>query len=211
MKALIVTGGDPPSRELLDEVMDRGMDLVIAADAGASVLLAQGIAFDLAVGDFDSLEPALLEEIRQDAEIITYQIRKDFTDTEAALNEAMARGAGEVIILGGTGTRLDHLFANVGLLRQGLRRGVTVRLIDDHNELFLIDGPCTVAPREGWYLSFFAPAGDVQDFSLSGVGYPLKGHRLTFGPSLTVSNEFTGQPAAIDFSSGIVLVVLSRD
>lgn len=211
MKALIVTGGEAPSRDLLDQVIGQGVDLIIAADFGAQVLLKEGIAFDLALGDFDSLDPKLLEGLKKDREVITYQVRKDFTDTEAALNEAVARGADEVIILGGTGTRIDHMLGNVGLLLQGLKGGVRVHLMDDHNRLFLTDGPCTVEPMEGWQLSFFPLGGEVANFSVKGVEYPLTAHQLTFGPTLTISNEFTDQAARISFSSGYVLVVMSRD
>ena len=211
MKALIVTGGLAPSRELLDQVIGQGVDLIIAADSGASVLLKEDIPFDLALGDFDSLKPELFEGIKKDREVITYKVNKDFTDTEAALHEAVNRGAEEVIILGGTGTRLDHLLANVGLLLQGLKMGVKVSLLDNHNEAFLIDGPCSVAPRTGWYLSFLPLGGNVSNFTLTGVKYPLKAHELTLGSTLTVSNEFTDEVVRIDFQEGLVLVVISRD
>ena len=211
MKALIVTGGLAPSRELLDQVIGQGVDLIIAADSGASVLLKEDIPFDLALGDFDSLKPELFEGIKKDREVITYKVNKDFTDTEAALHEAVNRGAEEVIILGGTGTRLDHLLANVGLLLQGLKMGVKVSLLDNHNEAFLIDGPCSVAPRAGWYLSFLPLGGNVSNFTLTGVKYPLKAHELTLGSTLTVSNEFTDEVVRIDFQEGLVLVVISRD
>ena len=72
MKALIVTGGSAPSRELLDQVIGGGVDLIIAADSGAGVLLNEGIPFDLALGDFDSLKPELLEGMKKDQEVITY-------------------------------------------------------------------------------------------------------------------------------------------
>lgn len=211
MKALIVTGGSAPSRELLDQVISQGVDLTIAADSGARVLLDEGIPFDLALGDFDSLKPELLAVIKKDREVITYQVNKDFTDTEAALNEAIIRGAKEVVILGGTGTRLDHLFGNVGLLLQGLKAGIKVSLQDEHNEMFLTDGPCCVEPRKGWYLSFFPVGGDVSNFRLTGVKYPLEAHQLTLGSTLTVSNEFTEEAVQIDFQTGFVLVVISRD
>lgn len=211
MKALIVTGGLAPSRELLDQVIGQGVDLIIAADSGADVLLKEGIPFDLALGDFDSLRPELLKDMKKDREVITYKVNKDFTDTEAALQEAVTRGAKEVVILGGTGTRLDHLLANVGLLLQGLKMGIKVSLLDDHNEAFLTDGPCSIEPRTGWYVSFLPLEGNVSNFTLTGVKYPLKAHELTLGSTLTVSNEFTDEIARIDFKEGVVLVLISRD
>lgn len=211
MKSLIVSGGRAPSLELIQNTLAEGIDFIIAADSGAKVLLENGIKFDLAVGDFDSLAEASLEEIKKHTEIITYEIKKDFTDTEAAYHEAVRRGATEVVILGATGTRLDHFMGNLGLLQIALNEGVFVRLIDEHNEIFLIDGSCQIAKREGYNISVFPFGGDVPDFTLSQVAFPLEHYHLTAASTLTVSNEFLDGSAKIDFSNGYVLVMISRD
>lgn len=211
MKALIVSGGQTPSRDLLQRQLQAMPDLIIAADAGAGVLMDAGIAFDLALGDFDSLAPPLYETLQESGRIITYPSRKDFTDTEAALREAVDRGADEVIILGATGSRLDHFMANLGLLVWAAEEHVTVRLLDDHNEIFLITGPAEIPARDGWYLSFFPIGGEVPGFSCENVAYPLQDHTLSHGSTLTVSNEFKEGPARVRFAQGKVLVMLSRD
>ena len=211
MKSLIVSGGRAPSLQLIQTTLAEGFDYIIAADSGAKVLLDNGIKFDLAVGDFDSLAGASLEEIKKQTELITYEIKKDFTDTEAAYHEAVRRGATEVVILGGTGTRLDHFMANLGLLLIALNEGVSVRLIDEHNEIFLINGSCQIAKRDGYNISVFPYGGDVPDFTLSQVAYPLENYHLTAASTLTVSNEFLDGPAKIEFSTGYVLVMISRD
>lgn len=211
MKALIVSGGQVPSRELLERCLAQTPELILGADAGAGVLLRNGIPFQLALGDFDSLDPADLLRLDETGEVIVYPAEKDFTDTEAALHEAIRRGATDITILGGTGTRLDHFLGNLGLLVQSAQRGIQARLIDDHNELFLIRGPITIPPRKGWYLSFFPIGSDVPEFTVEDVRYPLTGHTLKFAETLTVSNEFTDLPARVAFPSGLVLVSLSRD
>ena len=211
MKSLIVSGGRAPSLQLIQNTLAGGIDFIIAADSGAKVLLDNGIKFDLAVGDFDSLAETALEEIKKQTELITYEIKKNFTDTEAAYHEAVRRGATEVVILGATGTRLDHFMGNLGLLQIALNEGVFVRLIDEHNEIFLIDGACQIDKRDGYNISVFPFGGDVPDFTLSQVAFPLEHHLLTAASTLTVSNEFLDGPAKIQFSSGHVLVMISRD
>ena len=52
---------------------------------------------------------------------------KDDTDTELAVQTAAEIGAEEIHIVGGTGSRLDHMLANVYLL--GLLRNREFRLI----------------------------------------------------------------------------------
>lgn len=211
MRALITAGGMPPGKTLLEAVLHEGIDLVIAADSGARALLEAGIGFHLAVGDFDSLEPELLESIRKDREVITYPPGKDFSDTEAALREAVRRGAQEVVILGATGRRLDHFLANLGVLALGIELGAAVSIKDDHNELFIITGSCVIEKREGTYLSFFPMGAEIPTVSIENVRYPLTDHHLTMDSTLTVSNEFSDGPARITVKNGMVLVVLSRD
>lgn len=211
MKTLIVTGGRPPSPELLQKTLADEVAYIIAADSGANVLLDHGIDFDLAVGDFDSLNESSLAKIKQNTEVITYEVKKDFTDTEAAYHEAVRHGATEVLILGATGTRMDHFMGNLALLQIALNQGVTVRLIDEHNELFLVQSSCEIAKRDGYNISVFPFGGEVADFSLSQVAYPLKHHHLSTASTLTVSNEFLDGPARLDFIKGTVLVILSRD
>lgn len=210
-KALIVSGGTAPSEELLRRIVNEGTDLIIAADSGAAVLLKYGIDFNLALGDFDSLEPALLEKIRQDKEIITYEVRKDFTDTEAAYREAVRRGAREIVILGATGTRYDHFMGNLALLKIALKENVRVRIIDDHNEIFMTGKSALIEKQDGFCISIFAVDGDVPDLSFRNVSYPLEHHHLTPESTLTVSNEFLEGPAVLDFKEGCVLVIISRD
>lgn len=211
MKALIVTGGRPPSEELLQETLETGFDMILAADSGAQVLFDHGIRFDAALGDFDSLDSATLEKIRKDQEIITYEIKKDFTDTEAAYREAVRRGAREIVILGAMGTRLDHFMGNLGLLGIALAEGVPVRLLDEHNEIFLVGGSTAIQKRPGFNISVFPFGGDVLDFCITNVAFPLVHHHLTSASTLTLSNEFLEGPACLEFSSGTVLVILSRD
>ena len=45
---------------------------------------------------------------------------KDDTDTEAAIRLAIEKGAQSITLLGATGSRIDHVLANIELLGIGL-------------------------------------------------------------------------------------------
>ena len=53
----------------------------------------------------------------------------------------------------------------------------------------------------------------MKNVRLSGLKYPLDGEDLTFGKSLTVSNEMAEgeDEAIISFDSGVVIVIEARD
>src|SRR5262249_59879246 len=72
---------------------------------------------DLVIGDFDSADPAALEAaVAGGAEVRRYPADKDQSDLELALHAARAGGAKRVIVVGGSGGRLDHFLANALLL-----------------------------------------------------------------------------------------------
>ena len=133
---------------------------LIAADKGLEFFITAGITPDLIVGDFDSLSSegkAYMEKLPQTS-IRRLKPETDDSDTQSAVNLAISQGAKDILILGGTGTRLDHVMANLGLLLSGKERGVDIRLVDVNNFITLVDNG-TVLHKDrqyGKYVSFFS-------------------------------------------------------
>lgn len=215
MKYLIVSGGDTDKEFLLELVKNGGFDVVIAADAGMNTLYAAGIEPDIAVGDFDSADAAVLERLRRDeqVEICELDTHKDDTDTEHAIYEAIRRGAREIVLVGAFGTRLDHVLANIGLLGIGLEEHVDIRLLDRHNRIRMIAEPLVIKKEEqyGKYLSLLPFSQEVSHVTLRGVKYPLDDASLVPCCSLGVSNEIVADEAEISFSQGRLLVMETKD
>lgn len=123
MKAFVYTGG-AVRREGITE-HPRGGDLAIAADAGYETAVALGERVDVLLGDFDSLAGRPEDLLRDTAtEIIRVPTEKDDTDTQLAVEEAIRRGAEEIIIIGGLGGRLDHTLSTLAILEDLHARGV---------------------------------------------------------------------------------------
>ena len=171
---------------------------------------------DLAVGDFDSLSEegeAYMESLK-DLEIVRLKPEKDDSDTQSAVNHMIREGANEFLIFGATGTRLDHVLANLGLLSMGKEQGVQIVLADQWNYITLVESGTVLKKEEqfGKYVSFFSVGGDVAGLSLKGFKYPLNRYHLTVADSgLTVSNEITEETAEITYDSGQLLMIMSRD
>lgn len=202
-------------REIKKERKEKPLRLM-AADKGLEFFMESGITPDLAVGDFDSLSDEgkrYLEEL-ENVEILRLRPEKDDSDTQSAVNLAIGRGAKEILLLGVTGSRVDHLMANLGLLVLGRKKGVRIAMADQNNYMTLVDSG-TVLKREeqfGKYVSFFPVGGEVEELTLEGFQYPLHRHRLTVSDSgLTVSNEISAAQAQITFSKGTLLMIMSRD
>jgi len=137
-------------------------------------------------------------------------VEKDRTDLHECILCAISYGAEEILLFGAGGTRLDHSLAAISLLKLGLERGVRIRLIDEHNEAFLLQGSVTIPKREGYKLSLL-PITKASGISARGVYYPLSDSEMDWGNPYGVSNEFTDDEATITVREGILLVMLCRD
>ena len=215
MKFLIISGGEIQDSFVLDLVKTGGYEVIMAADAGMEALYRIKIQPDIIVGDFDSVDADILEYYRQQEQIDICALNpeKDDTDTEFAIREAIRRGADEITVIGGTGTRLDHVLGNIMLLGIGLENGVDIQLLDPNNRIRMIDKPLTIDKKEqyGKYVSLIPYSEQVSNVTLKGFKYSLDNYTMGGFNSLGVSNEIVEPEASIDLSAGQLLVVESRD
>jgi thiamine pyrophosphokinase len=188
-------------------------DLVICADGGLTHAFALGLEPTLAIGDFDSASPDLLVEAeRRGIPLLRLPPEKDQTDAHLALNEAIIRGASEIILVGATGDRLDHTFANL-LLLPGVPVSVDVSILDAKNCIRVLrpGGRLVVKGLPGDLLSLLPLTPSVKGVVAEGVKYPLDGAVLTWGSSLGISNELVEAEAFIAVREGHLLVIASVD
>lgn len=215
MKFLIVSGGSL-NKEFVTKVVGQGRyDRILAADSGMNALYAAVVTPDIIIGDFDSADKKILAFFQQNKEIdfCTLNPEKDDTDTEFAIRESIRRGADSITIIGGTGTRLDHVLGNISLLGIGLEEGVRMELLDAHNRICMIDHSVTLKKKEqyGNYLSLIPYNGNVTGVTLKGLKYPLHDYTMGGFNSLGISNEIVDDEASIELTSGQLLVIESRD
>ena len=78
---------------------------------------------------FDSVKKEVVDYYREEthAGIREYNPVKDASDTEIAIRLAMTLGGTDLVILGATGGRIDHLWANVQSLAIPFKAGVHAR------------------------------------------------------------------------------------
>ena len=125
-RCLIITGGKLDLSFAGSFLGQETFDKIIAVDAGLEAVKALGLEPDMIVGDFDTVKPEVLAYYRRMEHIVwdTHQPEKDETDTELALLKAQATGCTEVVVLGATGGRMDHMLGNIHLLFPCLQKGM---------------------------------------------------------------------------------------
>lgn len=194
---------------------------IIAADRGIEATERLHIKPDFIIGDFDSASEAAYQTAAELAskygiEIERLNPMKNDTDTEAAVKAAMQRfpGEGSIYILGGTGTRLDHVLGNVSILGMGHEAGKEIFLVDSHNRVrMLFPGSHSFEKSGifGTYVSFFPIGEPVTKLILTGFKYGLNGATLTGLSTRAVSNEVKDETANVTFSTGRLLMIESED
>lgn len=211
MRVVIVSGGLEPSYFLLKEELKKS-DIVICADSGANCFFKYKLTPDYLLGDFDSIEKNVLDYfINEKCRVEKFPPEKDFTDTELALNKAIALGAKEIVFLGCTGSRMDHFFGNLALLYKCMINSIKASIKDNNNKIFLTDKSVSLVGDYGGYFSVMPYSDVVGNLSILGAKYELIDYDLKKGDALTVSNEFTDKNVKVTFDSGILIVFYSQD
>lgn len=216
MKTILISGGNINPDFALDFLEKHRADHIIAIDRGLMFCRAHGIRPDYIVGDFDSLPPGMLEAYEHDPDIHIKRLipEKDDSDTESALHLAMELHSDTIYLLGATGTRLDHMLANLQLLAYTSLHGIRMYLVDEHNLATALIHPFTLKKEDqyGTYVSFFSLGDEVPGLTLRGFKYPLTNHHLTnTSCGLSLSNEIMAEEAEVSFKSGILLMIQSKD
>ena len=211
MKAIIIGGGNAPSKELLEEEL-ADADVLICADGGGECLYKYNKVPDYLLGDFDSIDKEILEFfIHSNCVTKTYPAEKDCTDGEICFNKAIELKASSITMLGFTGSRIDHFLGNLGLLERSLAYGVKGIIRDNNNKILIVNKSCAILAEKGKFISFQAYNGMVENLCLIGAKYPLAGYRLLKGDLRTISNEFIASEIEVKFDSGLLLIIIASD
>ena len=208
--AFIYTGGTVFD-EYVSEKPEKG-DLVIAADAGYLTAKKMGITPAILLGDFDTLGE---ENIPDGIECLRVPAEKNETDTQLAVRVAIERGAGEIVIVGGLGGRIDHTLSTLAILEDLWERKndrIFAILTDGKNRVRFLRNSGTILPRSQYrFFSLIAADETVKGITLEGCKYPLKNGRISRRNQWAVSNEITGNCALIEIGRGGVWVIESMD
>ena len=179
-------------------------DLLIAVDGGFDSLCAAGYTPDVLIGDLDSITSEIPESVR----VLKYAKEKDETDMFLAYNVGARCDYKDFVILGGTGGRLDHTFANLSLLLYAKEKGHNVTIIDERAMTICIKNEAVrLSGNPGSYLSVFAIGGKAYGVTIKGAKYEIEDANLSPSFPLGVSNEFTETDAFISVEKGALLII----
>ncbi|MCR4612266.1 MAG: thiamine diphosphokinase [Lachnospiraceae bacterium] len=204
---------------------------ILAVDRGLECLLRLKINPDEVIGDFDSvsdeariaigLEPRKKPKAKKEDQfvfdVLPYHIRqldvhKDKTDTEEAVRFAMRYLRGDIVLLGATGTRIDHVLGNISILGLGILSGFRIILMDERNKISLVKDEMTITKKDqfGDFVSI-VPYTDDTYVTLTGFRFNVDNKLMKRNLSLGISNVVEEDEAKIVVNNGVAIVIESRD
>jgi len=181
--------------------LPRDNDLVLCADAGYRLAAEAGIEPAVVIGDFDSAEEPIGENI------IRHPVIKDDTDTMLCIKHGLEQGYRNFLIVGGLGGRLDHTLANLQSLNYLVSQGAHAEICDGKVHGAMLSGGSLRISRTGGKLSAFAFGGPCSGVFIRGAKYNLEDGALRSDFPLGMGNDFAADFAEIGVESGRLLVL----
>lgn len=212
---VIVSGGDLNESFAMEQIREISPQYLIAVDKGLLFFYRNHILPTHIVGDFDSLELDVLSYYKEKTKIPIREFDpvKDASDTEIGIQLAIEMGVEHLWILGATGTRLDHVMANIQTLYIPFSAGVEAYILDPSNRISLHEKKICLEKEKayGKYFSIFPFDGSVSDVTVIGAKYPLEHYALFPYDSRCVSNEYKEDQVDILFPSGKIILMETKD
>lgn len=211
MKAAIIAHGENmDSSEIIRKIED--CDYVICADGGGETAYRLGITPNYLIGDFDSIEPQVLDFFKgKSVEIISYPREKDYTDTEICVYKALEIGCRDICIFSGIGSRIDHSLGNIGLLHLISQRGGRASIISKDCSIYLCRDYFELKGSIGDIISIVPFNGDAKGISSRGLKYMLDNTDIDFGKPIGISNEMIDDKCSIKIEKGELLVIKQKN
>lgn len=210
MKKISIVAGGELDESLLDRI--KQSEYIIGVDRGAWWLFSRNIKPAIAIGDFDSISSVELTSLKEaHISIQKYSTEKNETDLELAVSFALRKKPEQIEIFGTIGSRLDHSLAGVSLLVSCFEKHIPARIITKTSELTLFSGKMNVAKNDEYQYLSILPWSEEICVSIFGCKYNGEHIEMKRGESRGVSNEIVEKEASINISSGIALLIRSRD
>lgn len=210
MKTAIICNGNITDYDYCLNII-KSVDYIICADGGTRHAYKMGLHPDLILGDFDSSDNEYLEHYKNlGIKMERYPKDKDKTDSHLCILKALDFSH-EIILIGATGSRLDHTMANISLLKLGLDKGVDIYIADSQNEIYLINKSITIKGKPGEIFSLLPISQSVEGICVYGAKYELNEAVMEIGDPYGTSNLFKQENVNIKIRSGYLLVIKSKD
>jgi thiamine pyrophosphokinase len=206
VKFLVMANGFYGDLRWYKNHMDR-FDRIICVDGGAGQARRLGIIPDWIVGDMDSISEEDREYMKKaGVDFKIYPAEKDDTDQQLALKLAEEKGAANISVWGGTGSRLDHTFSSLCSAGSLAAKGIDIRFEAPDLTIYIIKNRLVIPGRIGETVSLIVLGEKATGVFLRGFQFPLNNALLKGNWQYAISNTIVGINPVVQVESGILAV-----
>lgn len=198
MKAAILLNGEAPDFELNEILKNR---FVVCADGAYTFAKQKKIKVDLLIGDLDSLN----EEVDEEIKILRYDKDKDCTDGQLCLDYLIGNKYSDIIFLGGGGLRDDHYRFNINLMYRAFLQNVLCKFYTNYCTIYLSNNKFTKTLPLNCVISLAPFFESAHIIYTKGLKYQIKDKTVYSKDTLTMSNVVIDSKVEI-VSDGLVLI-----
>lgn len=180
-------------------------DYIICADGGYDTAVKAGITSSIVIGDFDSSTIVIDNNIKK----IILPVEKDDTDSIYCIRHGISMGYTDFILFGATGSRADHLYANLSLLKFACNHNCTAVLKDSEASIFYTESTTTLKCN-GCTVSVFPFGCSKATVTLNGFKYSADKLTMTADFPIGTSNIAVADTSIVTVHSGGVLIIVNH-
>ena len=181
----------------------------IAVDGGYRFFKKTGLYPDVLIGDFDSLKK-IPGDLPPETEILRFEVEKNQTDAELALQYCFERKAGSIDLIQPSTGEPDQFAGNLMLLALTgrLAKGYNpkLRIVNAGYEIVLLDNSRrNITDAVGDMVSIL-PLSKKVKYSCRGTAYNVRELVIKQGQSIGLRNRITVRKAVFDITGQAFLV-----
>lgn len=203
---LLAGGGRAPSGSWLRQAA-MGRELW-AIDRGVNCCCHAGLIPAKLIGDGDSATAQAWQWAEQSSvPIVKFPIKKDYTDTQLALEMAVSEQK-FAILTGAMGGRFDHAYSTVFSFGHSNLQGC---IADEQEAVFFLRGQEQLSisfRRHAKAISLLPLTAVASGVTIQGVYWPLQEAELVQGLPYAISNEALAEKISVSLSEGILAVYI---
>ena len=210
MDTLIITNGNIESTDYLAELALKHNN-IICADGAVRYLRRIQRFPTIVLGDLDSIDKSDLSWVKDNGvPVVTFDVKKDYTDTELAIRYAIEQGAKRITLTGALGGRIDHSLGNIYLLVLMNQLNCNGVIIEQKQDIHLIMNQSEFHWNVGETISFVPISTKVEGVTLHGFEYALDEETLYLGHTRSISNVVAVENQMVMVENGMLLAIRNK-
>ena len=197
--AVLVANGEKPVSNYVKQLIAQN-NIKICVDSNLSFFKELDVEPDIIIGDLDTVD---INKSSSKSTVVKEEDQNK-TDLEKSLDYCIAQNIKDIYIIGATGKRDDHSFANI-MIAQQYSDTLNIEMISNFFQIFFVNGSKEILEKKSRNLSMISLISDNK-ITTSGLEYNLSDQKLN-SFSHGISNRIISDKCLIKAKEKLILFI----